>query len=151
PRWERFGREVAAKLVTENPLVLGHWKDALAPAGEKLLPALAAFLEDDGWGGTQRRTITKLYQAYANGRSDALERLEVRVARADPDPPEDARAWAKRRARLGAALVAMNRPDNAWPLLIHTSDPTARSYLIEYLGPGGADPRTLEGRWDREP
>ena len=62
--------------MTENPLVLGHWKDALAPAGEKLLPALAAFLEDDGWGGTQRRTITKLYQAYANGRSDALERLD---------------------------------------------------------------------------
>jgi hypothetical protein len=150
PRWEQFSREVAAKLVAENPLVLGHWKDALAPAGERLLPALAAFLEDDGWGGTQRRTITKLYQAYANGQSDALERLEAQLARADPDRPEDSRAWAKRRARLGAALVAMNRPDKVWPLFVHTPDPTARSYLIEFLGPGGADPRTLEDRLDRE-
>jgi formylglycine-generating enzyme required for sulfatase activity len=45
----------------------------------------------------------------------------------------------------------MGRPEKVWPVLAHSPDPTVRTYLIERLGPGGADPALLEERLAREP
>jgi formylglycine-generating enzyme required for sulfatase activity len=45
----------------------------------------------------------------------------------------------------------MGRAASAWPLLKHSPDPRARSYLIHRLGPLGADPRALLGRLAEEP
>jgi hypothetical protein len=58
---------------------------------------------------------------------------------------------AKRRANVAASLVALGRPEKVWPLLIHSSDPTVRSYLIERLGTAGVDPWQLQSRLAKEP
>jgi hypothetical protein len=57
---------------------------------------------------------------------------------------------AKRRANVAASLVALGRPEKVWPLLIHSSDPTVRSYLIERLGTSGVSVNTLKQRLDQE-
>jgi serine/threonine protein kinase/formylglycine-generating enzyme required for sulfatase activity len=145
-RWERFADEVAERLVTEDPLVLGDWKDSLNPVRDRLLPPLAGLLEDGG--DARRSTAAKLYQAYAQARPDAYARLEERLTAGGEsgEEPGQKLVRAKQQANLAAALAAMGRWEKVWPLLKHSEDPTVRSYLIERLGPGGADPRDLESR-----
>jgi formylglycine-generating enzyme required for sulfatase activity len=69
-------------------------------------------------------------------------------------PPEadvDSRiARARRQAGLGVALLVMGKGEKVWPLFRHRPDPTARSYLIERLAPGGVDPKVLLARLDEE-
>jgi eukaryotic-like serine/threonine-protein kinase len=57
---------------------------------------------------------------------------------------------AKRQAIAAAALVRMNRPDKAWPLLKHRQDPRVRSYLIHRLGPMGIQADTIIQRLHEE-
>ena len=45
----------------------------------------------------------------------------------------------------------MNQPEKVWPLLKHSPDPRARSYLIHRLGPLGADATAIVKRLDEEP
>jgi hypothetical protein len=56
---------------------------------------------------------------------------------------------AKRQANAAVALLKMGKPEQVWPVLRHTPDPRARSYLIHRLGPMVADfsalVRRLEG------
>jgi hypothetical protein len=47
PRWEPVSGDVAARLVVQNPLVLGIWTEALQPVAKFLLPPLASFLKDE--------------------------------------------------------------------------------------------------------
>ena len=54
-------------LVAENPLTLTYWKDALEPVRERLLPALAASLEQSKWAPSDRRAITDFYRAFSKG------------------------------------------------------------------------------------
>ena len=51
---------------------------------------------------------------------------------------------------LAAALAALGKSDQTWPLLVHTPTPTVRSFLIERLGTSGIDPRVLKNRLDVE-
>jgi WD40 repeat protein/formylglycine-generating enzyme required for sulfatase activity/tetratricopeptide (TPR) repeat protein len=44
----------------------------------------------------------------------------------------------------------MNRPEKLWPLLHHSRDPRARSYLIHALSPLGADARAIVKQLNRE-
>ena len=44
----------------------------------------------------------------------------------------------------------MGKGEKAWPLLKHSPDPTLRSYLMERLGPGGADAKRLVARLKEE-
>jgi formylglycine-generating enzyme required for sulfatase activity len=157
PRWPRYARDVAEKLTSENPLALAHWTDALRPAGRHLLPALADLIGEEGPIGEEgldarRRTAAGLYGAFAEGSPGAFARLEARLGEDVPAgaPGEAKVAAAKRRANVGAALVAMGRGEAVWPLLIHSGDPTTRSYLVERLAPGGAGPGLLERQLDRE-
>jgi formylglycine-generating enzyme required for sulfatase activity len=62
-----------------------------------------------------------------------------------------AKGSPQRQAALATALVVMERADQAWPLLQQRPEPTARSYLIERLGPAGANPRLLMAQFEREP
>jgi formylglycine-generating enzyme required for sulfatase activity len=150
PRWDKVGGEVAAKLVTENALVLGQWVDALRPVRRVLLPPLATFLEDDKRGAEHRRTIAGFYGTYAADSPGAFAPLEKRLAEESaPDAADDAKlALARRQANIGVALVFMGRGDKVWPLLRHSPDPTRRSYIIDRLGPGGVAPRVLIDRLD---
>jgi serine/threonine protein kinase/formylglycine-generating enzyme required for sulfatase activity len=151
-RWGRLAEEVAAKLVTEKPFVLVHWQTALQPVGEQLLAPLASILEADERNDEQRRTATFLYKTYAQARPDAFLTLEGELTEPQMSglAAESKLALAKRRANVAAALVAMARPEKTWPLLAHTADPTVRSYLIERLGPAGAELPVLESRLGQE-
>ena len=67
-----------------------------------------------------------------------------------PDANGDAREeLAKWQANAAVALLKMNQPAKVWPLLRHSPDPRARSYLIHRLGPLRADPRAIiqSGFW----
>jgi formylglycine-generating enzyme required for sulfatase activity len=149
PQWDQFGGVVAEKLVTENSLALGYWKDALKDVGGRLLPPLADMLERDGLPDAERRTIATLYREYSRARPDAIDALEDKFRDEQPRPGESKAAAAKRRANVGSALAAMGHGADVWPRLAHSPDPTLRTYLIERLGPGGADPRQLEGQLEQ--
>src|SRR5262245_81922 len=54
--------------------------------------------------------------------------------------------FASRQANAAVALCMLGRPDAVWPLLRHSPDPAARSYLIHRLGLLGGDPGALVQR-----
>jgi formylglycine-generating enzyme required for sulfatase activity len=152
PRWEKVSGDVAARLVIQNTLVLGRWAEALQPVGQSLLPPLTAFLEDEKRSGSGRGVIANLYRTFAGGQPDAFARLENVLAEpSQADASIEAKvALAKRQANVGVALVVMGRDEKVWPLLKHSPDPTLRSFLIDRLAPGGADPKALLSRFNQE-
>ena len=89
--------------------------------------------------------------------------VALSVARTTPEgPPVTASVWhrpvvsesvkdrlAERQARAAVALVRLGQAEAVWPLLRHSPDPRLRSFLINWLSPLGADPRTLAAELDR--
>jgi hypothetical protein len=64
---------------------------------------------------------------------------------------EDAKErLAKRQANAAVALLRMGRPQRVWPLLKHSPDPRARSYLIHRLRALGAGPGAIIERLQEE-
>src|SRR5262249_45336061 len=152
-RWEKVSGDVTARLVLENPLVIGQWAEALRPVRRTLLPPLADLLEEEGRSGDQRRGLAQLYRAYAADQADAFLRLERTLAEepAADASPEARLALARRQANAAVALAAMGQWEKVWPLLIHKPDPTVRSYLIDRLAGGGALASMLHLRLSQEP
>jgi serine/threonine protein kinase/formylglycine-generating enzyme required for sulfatase activity len=153
PLWADVSREVATKLLGEGPRDQTAWAGTLTSAGRHLLPPLAEFLEDERRGDVELRNVAALYQFFAGADAGAFSRLESRLDELDERGLQgDVKvAQAKRRANLGAALVAMGRGEKVWPLLRHGPDLTVRSYLVEKLGPVGAGPRGLESLLNGKP
>jgi hypothetical protein len=150
--WEKVRGDVAARLVNQPAYALGAWADNLKGVGSHLLVPLASFLQDDKRSGAERATVAGLYKIFAQGQPDALPRLE-RVLAEEPHAAallDKKVALRKRQANVAAALVAMGRPEKAWPLLEHGPDPTRRSFLIDRLAPGGAEPKDLLRQFSRE-
>jgi serine/threonine protein kinase/formylglycine-generating enzyme required for sulfatase activity len=50
---------------------------------------------------------------------------------------------AKRHARAAIALIRMEHPEAVWPFLGHGLDPRLRSFLVNWLCPFDADPKTI--------
>ncbi len=152
-RWTQVGRDVATILVIQKPFVIAPWTDALKGAGRWLIPPLAEFLVDEGRGVSERGLIATVYGTFAPEVPDAVARLEKQLVEASaPDAKEDTKfTLAKRQASIGVVLLVMGKGEKAWPLLRHRPDPTARSYLIERLAPGGVDPKVLVARLTDEP
>jgi formylglycine-generating enzyme required for sulfatase activity len=85
------------------------------------------------------------------------------VSRCDPSGPlAAASVWhrptiqedvkdrlAERQARAAVALVRMGKAEEVWSLLRHSADPRLRSFIINWLNPFGADPKTLAAEFDR--
>jgi serine/threonine protein kinase/formylglycine-generating enzyme required for sulfatase activity len=67
-----------------------------------------------------------------------------------PSSDEKREKLAKRQANAAVALLRMNQPEKVWPLLKHSSDPRARSYLIHRFGRLGADAGEIIKRLDEE-
>ena len=144
-RWPAISRDVAARLAAENGLVIARWAEALWPVRRHLLPSLAALLVADGQDAAVRRTITRLYGDYTRGLPGPLGPLEVEAA-AESSPAaghDDRLAQAGRRAHAAVALASLGSWQGARSLLRQTPDPTARSYVIDRLGPGGAEAAPL--------
>lgn len=64
---------------------------------------------------------------------------------------DDKEKLAKRQANAAVALLKLNQTEKVWPLLKHSPDPRARSYLIHRLSPLGADAGAIIKRFDQEP
>ena len=141
-RWQQgVSRDVAARLVAEPGLEIARWADALRPARRHLVEPLAALLVEEGHDAAVRRTITGLYNDYAEGLPGAYEVLEKEAGLKDAPAThaDELRARQKRQVNAAVALAAVGRWQYVKPLLRHTSEPTIRSYVIDRLGPGGVD------------
>jgi formylglycine-generating enzyme required for sulfatase activity len=144
-RWEKVSGDVAGRLVAENALVIGQWAGALKPVGRHLLAPLADLLLEEKRSVESRRTITGVCAVFAEGMPDAFVPLERVVAEGHgrTATADERLALARRQANAAVALAALGRWEKVAPLLRHTPDPTLRSYLIDRLGPGGAEARAL--------
>jgi formylglycine-generating enzyme required for sulfatase activity len=58
---------------------------------------------------------------------------------------------AKRRATAAAALLLLGDEKVTWPVLRHSPDPTARSYLVQRLAPLGVEATAVADRMEAEP
>jgi formylglycine-generating enzyme required for sulfatase activity len=136
-------------LVRENPLVLTYWREALGSSRSRLLPALAASLEDSKWADGDRRAITECYREFSDGERQAFRPLEERLSMVEEAELNDVEQ-AKRKANVAAALVALDRGEKVWGMLVHSPSPTLRSYLIERLGSLAVDSKILANRLEVE-
>lgn len=143
-RWSKEITFVVDQLLSENPLYLNHWKDTLVPIRKDLLPQLAIRLQDNKGGDSERKALIELYRSFTVDQPEAITALEVKLTQSNPSLSVADQARGK--ANIAAALAALGKPDHVWPLLVHTPDPTVRSFLIEVLGTSNVD---LNGVLDR--
>ena len=117
-----------------------------------MLPAFARLVTESR-RASEQRTLAELYAEFAADAPNAFEPLEAVLSEARGDSPTNHLNVARRQATAAAALATAGRWNRVWPLLRQSSDLTLRTYLIERLGHGGADPQTLIDRLksDREP
>jgi serine/threonine protein kinase/formylglycine-generating enzyme required for sulfatase activity len=144
PRWRQVSRDVVARLAAEPGLLIARWADAFRPVRAHLLEPIAALLLDDGLDPAARRTITELFGDYAADIPEAFAFLEAEAARVPEQRGLAERVPIRRRqANAAVALAALGRWESADQFLRFTIEPTARSYVIDRLGPGGAEPGHL--------
>jgi formylglycine-generating enzyme required for sulfatase activity len=158
---------------------LERWMDSLKPVSRKLQAALEVVFRDAGRTETKRILATSILADYLAGRPQTLADLlmdadekqfhilfdkvkehkehgwaflqaEIDKHLGDAEDEVAKESLAKRQANAAAALVRMNRPDKAWPLLKHRQDPRVRSYLIHRLGPMGIEADTIIQRLHEE-
>jgi eukaryotic-like serine/threonine-protein kinase len=178
-RWQTVTSPVVDQLVAENPVFLSFWMEGFRPVKSKLLAPLANIFRDTHRRETERTLATNILADYAADQPALLTdllldaddkqfavlypKLQVHGDRGltlllgevdkqlPPDVAEDAiEKLAKRQANAAVALLRMDRAEKVWPLLKHSPDPRARSYLIHRLSPLGADVRALIKRLDQE-
>ena len=179
PRWSEIVDEVADVLVAENPLMAGTWTEALRPVRLALTASLQGIYADTERPESERTLATGILVDYAADQPEVLAalimeadvkqfgaimpKLKARGASAvaileselsthlAPEATEDEKEkLAKRQANAALALLEMNQPAEVWPLLKHSPDPRARTYLIHRLEPFGADPMVIVNRLGQE-
>jgi len=175
PRWESVGGKVAQALVSANSIYLGDWLKYLTDVRSKLKPPLATIFRDSKLSESERTQVTNILADYARDDSDLLsdlmldsegkhfvdlfEKLKVQQERAVPlleaelarKPAREATAdaqdkLAQRQARAAVALMRLEQGEKVWNLLRHSPDPSVRSYIVNWLRPLGAEPKTLMTR-----
>ena len=78
--------------------------------------------------------------------------MQSETEKPTPDAAEEVKeALARRQANAAVALLKTKHADKAWPVLKHSSDPRARSYLVHLLAPLGVDVMVLVRRLREEP
>ncbi len=142
PRWKNVIDDVASRLTAENSLHLREWAEALRPVSKVMLPALARLVAESRRSNEQR-TLAELYAEFAADVPNGFAPLEAVLSEASVGDLASRVNVAKRQATAAAALATAGRWDRVWPLLRHSPDPTLRTFLIERLGQGGADPETI--------
>jgi serine/threonine protein kinase/formylglycine-generating enzyme required for sulfatase activity len=179
-KWVGAREAIANDLVGVPAVYSSLWLEALRRVRLQMLQPLAAVYRDGKRSETERSLATDFLADYAADQPEVLGHLlmdgnakqfaviypkleaqgkrvlPVLTAELDRFLPPDATDYAKerlakRQANAAVALLRMNQPAKVWPLLRHSPDPSARSYLIHRFGPLGADSNALVGRLVDEP
>jgi serine/threonine protein kinase/formylglycine-generating enzyme required for sulfatase activity len=180
-RWAKVQEAVADDLLSVPGGYVGAWMDSLRPVRVQLLAPLSVVFGSDRRQGERSLVTDILADYAADRPKvladlvmDADERQFARIfpllrahgeqgvpvltgeiaKRLPPDLPssdERRERLARRQANAAAALVKMNHPAQAWPVLKHSPDPRARSYLIHRLYPMGVIAGAIVKRLDEEP
>jgi eukaryotic-like serine/threonine-protein kinase len=179
-RWADVREQVANDLVSVPAVYLATWMELLRPMRGQLQAPLAAIYRDVKRRETERSLATDILADYAADQAQVLANLlldaddkqfaviypklkeqselglPVLASEIDqklsPDAKDDEREkLAKRQANAAVALLRMNQTAKVWPLLKHSPDPRARSYLIHRLAPLGADAPAIIQHLNEEP
>jgi serine/threonine protein kinase/formylglycine-generating enzyme required for sulfatase activity len=180
PGWPNIGKPVVNQLVAFNSDYVPVWRDSLSPATAKLLPFLIDVFHDPAperagdriqacnilahYAANQPNVLADLLMdaddrqfgvlfPVAKRQSQGVVPLLVAQAASKPaaEPDLDKRdKQAKRQANAAVALLRLNQTEFVWPVLKHSPDPTARSWLVHRLGPCGADPTIIGQRLAHE-
>ncbi len=144
-RWKTVGGDVAAKLVTENSLVLGKWIDALRPVSGFLAAPLADIIQDEKINESRKIAACEAVAAFAAYDPTQFQELEKRLAMPVSAAASDEQKiiLAKQQANVAVALLRMNQYGRMREVLKHSPDPTARSYLIHRFNPLAIDPKIV--------
>ena len=99
------------------------------------------------------KEFAEIFPAFKEQGERRLPILSSEIDRKLPsDSTDEAKEkLSKRQANAAVVLLRMNQPEKVWPLLKHSPDPRARSYLIHRLGPLGVDSKIIIKRLDAEP
>ncbi|MDB5386947.1 MAG: stkP 5, partial [Planctomycetaceae bacterium] len=178
PKWEQLQNQIADDLVNVPELHLPTWMNAMRPVSHQLLPRFNVIFRDSKRTEAERSLAIDFLFAYADGpelRAELLmdadvhqfSRLFPNLLTADenalapllaevekPLSAETENAakerLAKRQANAATALLRLNRPEKVWPLLKHSADPRARSYLIHRFVPSDVKPQIIVDRLGQE-
>ena len=166
--------------VLKNPSHYPPLIETLRPVRDRLVAPLSRTFRDQGKLESERSLATSILSDYAADRPDVLADLLMDAAppqfailfpkaeavasqaltvleselvrKPTPEATEDDKdKLAQRQARAAVALVRLGRTEKVWPLLRHSADPRLRSFIVNWLTPLGADPRTLVAELDRLP
>lgn len=170
-----FLSEQLTHAIGADPSAYDALVETLRPLRQELFDSLAALCRDESQTEAARVLATNIFVSYAAdeptqlarllvdgdpwqfsiirphlnaGASAAIEVLQREVqakprANAADDEKDIA---ARRRATAAVALVQLGAAENAWPLLVHSDDPRARSFLIEQFSELATDPALLVAR-----
>jgi formylglycine-generating enzyme required for sulfatase activity len=166
-RWSAVGAKVASALAAVNPVYLRAWMSALLPVSAALTAPLATIFRDADRRESERTQAANILAGYAADDPGMLADLlmdaspqpfavlfpsaQARSAEAVPTfraelsktASGDEGRLAQRQARAALALLRLGKAEAVWSLLQHSPDPSARSYIVHWLKPLGADPEVL--------
>ena len=169
PRWPALGPRVAAKLVQQNPLLVGDWREAFQTVAPALTPLLRQLFADRNQPEQRASAFMLLFEFATDLRVDDPRRTEdlaeligeanpeqfeqvLKMLQADHDraidllagklakPARFDDALARCQGQIATALVRLGRADRVWPLLKHADDPGVRTELIHDLAKFGVEP-----------
>lgn len=175
PDWQEIAGPVVDQLLKENRLELGEWAELFSDVRKNLTPRLTHVFRDRGLSELGRELATEILAEYAADEPELLTELvldgepnqfrmlfdtfknhgveSVWLLNAEidrklpPDAKDEAKEkLAKRQANAAGALLRMNQPAKAWPLLEHSPDPRVRTWIIHRLALLGIDPAALAER-----
>ena len=165
--------------VLKNPSHYAPLIETLRPVRARLVASLSRTFRE-GNLESERSLATSILSDYAADRSDVLADLlmdatppqfailfpQVQAVTAQAltvletelirtltfeAKEDDKDKLAQRQARAAVALVRLGQTEKVWPLLRYSADPLLRSFIVNWLSPLGADPRTLVAEFDRLP
>ncbi len=179
-RWNAINSAVVEHLVSLEASAFVAWRAELVPARDRLLGPSSVIFRDTKRTDASRDYATETLTEFAFDRPDqlfdlladanehqfaaifgklsahkdaAIKRATQEVAKTPPaDATEDQKEYlAKRQANAAIALLRFGAGEPVWHLLKASQDPRVRSYIVNWLGPRGGDPRAILQRWEIEP
>jgi formylglycine-generating enzyme required for sulfatase activity len=181
PGWPGWAPPIAHKLVRENPLRIGAWREVFQPVEAHLIGPLRRVYAEHDELESRALAFTLLFEFAAQpGNRRQVEDLAALVGDADPDqfrqvlarllatPGARDRAasvlgpevraparfdddLARRQGRMALALLRLGQPAPVWPLLKHRDDPSVRTELVHNLARFGVEPSPVVDRLRDEP